>query len=266
MTSPTGGFIQLKPWGWDPPAGGTEPPAAARSGKQSAACWSTSTTFIIVIVTNNILINEGHTMKVTSIDCRRLRRLIRKERSSGGGADGGLLLVDCRPQLSFRGSNVRGSVNAHPNPLLVRRSRGARGPLPPRLVLSDERTLRRLREGRVSAVVALDEHTAHWRQLRADSVARAVVESLSGVARGATICFLKGRRSDVITIFICVVLVAVFVVLLLLLCCCCCCVFTLVVVLLLLLCCCCSCWWWWWWCWCCCSCYLVICSCASAGE
>lgn len=139
-------------------------------------------------------------MKVSSIDCRRLRRLIQEERSGGGGAGGaggagGLLLVDCRPYLSFCGSSIRGSLNVALNPLLVRRSHARGGaPLPPRLVVPDERELRRLREGRVAAVVALDERTAHWRQVRAGSVARAVVESLARVANGARVCFLKGRN------------------------------------------------------------------------
>ncbi|CAL8331440.1 unnamed protein product [Merluccius merluccius] len=123
-------------------------------------------------------------MKVSSIDCRRLRKIMRKD---GGG---GFLLVDCRPYFDFTHSHIAGSLNVHLNSVVVRRCRG--GLAPPQLVVPDERALLRLREGGVSAVVALDDRTAHWQKLKKDSIAQIVVNTLSHLAGGANICFLKG--------------------------------------------------------------------------
>ncbi|XP_068615027.1 dual specificity protein phosphatase 5-like [Brachionichthys hirsutus] len=122
-------------------------------------------------------------MKVSSIDCRRLRRIIRKQRGS-------CLIVDCRPFFSFTNSNIKGSVNVNLNSVVVRRSRG--GPVPLQFVIPDERALLRLREGRISAIVALDERTSRWQKLKSNSAAQIVINSLSHLANGANICFLKG--------------------------------------------------------------------------
>ncbi|XP_044046588.1 dual specificity protein phosphatase 5 [Siniperca chuatsi] len=122
-------------------------------------------------------------MKVNSIDCRRLRKIIRKE-------SGSCLIVDCRPYFSFTNSNIKGSVNVNLNSVVVRRSRG--GPVPLQFVIPDERALFRLREGSVSAIVALDDRTSHWQKLKKDSVAQIVINTLSHLASGANICFLKG--------------------------------------------------------------------------
>lgn len=123
-------------------------------------------------------------MKVSSIDCRRLRKIIRKE-------CGSCLIVDCRPYFSFTNSNIRGSVNVNLNSVVVRRSRG--GPVPLQFVIPDERALFRLREGSISAIVALDDRTSHWQKLKKDSVAQIVINTLSHLASGANICFLKGE-------------------------------------------------------------------------
>ncbi|KAM8878231.1 dual specificity protein phosphatase 5 [Spinachia spinachia] len=122
-------------------------------------------------------------MKVSSVDCRHLRKVIRKE-------SGSCLVVDCRPYLSFADSSIRGSVNVNLNSVVVRRSRG--GPVPLHFVIPDERSLRRLREGSISAIVALDDRTSHWQKLKKDSVAQIVINTLSHLASGANICFLKG--------------------------------------------------------------------------
>ncbi|XP_060947001.1 dual specificity protein phosphatase 5 [Limanda limanda] len=122
-------------------------------------------------------------MKVTSIDCRRLRKMIRKE-------SGSCLIVDCRPYFSFTNSSIGGSVNVNLNSVVVRRSRG--GPLPLQFVIPDERALFRLREGSISAIVAVDDRTSHWQKLKKDSVAQMVINTLSHLASGANICFLKG--------------------------------------------------------------------------
>ncbi|KAL4640189.1 dual specificity protein phosphatase 5 [Arapaima gigas] len=122
-------------------------------------------------------------MKVKSIDCRRLKKILRKERGS-------CLVVDCRPYFSFTNSNIKGSVNVNLNSVVVRRSRG--GPVPLHFVIPDERAQYRLREGSISAVVALDDRTSHWQKLKKDSVAQIVINTLSHLASGANICFLKG--------------------------------------------------------------------------
>ncbi|KAG9261140.1 dual specificity protein phosphatase 5 [Astyanax mexicanus] len=122
-------------------------------------------------------------MKVSSIDCRRLRRILRRGR-------GEVLVVDCRPYFSFSGSSIRGSVNANLNSVVVRRSRG--GPVPLRFVIPDEKALFRLRQGSVSAVVALDDRTPHFQKLKKDSTAQIVIHSLAQLPSCTNICFLKG--------------------------------------------------------------------------
>lgn len=122
-------------------------------------------------------------MKVSSIDCRRLRKIIRKE-------CGRCLIVDCRSYFSFSSSSIRGSVNVNLNSVVVRRSRG--GPVPLQFVIPDEKALFRLREGSISAVVALDDRTPHLQKLKKDSIAHIVINTLSHLASTASICFLKG--------------------------------------------------------------------------
>ncbi|KAM6972170.1 dual specificity protein phosphatase 5 [Aplochiton taeniatus] len=122
-------------------------------------------------------------MKVSSIDCRRLKKIIRKE-------CGSCLIVDCRTYFSFSNSNIKGSVNVNLNSVVVRRSRG--GPVPLQFVIPDEKALFRLREGSISAVIALDDGTPHLQKLKKDSIAQIVINTLSHLASGASICFLKG--------------------------------------------------------------------------
>lgn len=131
-------------------------------------------------------------MKVTSIDCRRLRKIIRKECAS-------CLIVDCRPYLSFASSNIEGSVNVNLNSVVVRRSRG--GPVPLQFVIPDESSLLRLREGSISTIIALDDRTSHWQKLKKDSVAQIVINTLSHLASGANICFLKGESFVIMTLY-----------------------------------------------------------------
>ena len=124
-------------------------------------------------------------MKVSSIDCRRLKKILRKE-------SGSFLVVDCRPYFEFTNSNIKGSLNVNLNSVVVRRCRG--GPAPVQFVIPDERALVRLREGSISAVIALDERTPHWQKLKKDSIAQIVLNTLSHLASGANICFLKGKK------------------------------------------------------------------------
>lgn len=133
--------------------------------------------------TENISLCHSN-MKVSSIDCRRLRKIIRKE-------CGSCLIVDCRPYFSFSSSSIRGSVNVNLNSVVVRRSRG--GPVPLQFIIPDEKALLRLREGSISAVVALDDRTPHLQKLKKDSIAQIVINSLSHLASSASICFLKGE-------------------------------------------------------------------------
>lgn len=100
--------------------------------------------------------------------------------------------MDCRPYFSFSNSNIKGSVNVNLNSVIVRRSRG--GPVPLQFVIPDEKALFRLREGGISAVIALDDGTPHLQKLKKDSIAQIVINTLSHLASGANICFLKGEN------------------------------------------------------------------------
>lgn len=122
-------------------------------------------------------------MKVSSIDCRRLKRVIRKE-------CGSFLIVDCRPYFEFTNSSISGSVNVNLNSVVVRRCR--EGLVPAQFVIPDEGSLLRLRKGSISTVIALDDRTPHWQKLKKDSIAQLVINTLSHIASGANICFLKG--------------------------------------------------------------------------
>ncbi|XP_035255546.1 dual specificity protein phosphatase 5-like [Anguilla anguilla] len=122
-------------------------------------------------------------MKVLSIDCRRLQKIIRKEY-------GNCLIVDCRTYFSFLDSSIKGSVNVNLNSVILRRLRG--GPVPLKYIIPDEKAQCRLREGSISTVVALDSSTLHWQKVKKDSVAQIVISTFSHLASGAKICFLKG--------------------------------------------------------------------------
>lgn len=67
--------------------------------------------------------------------------------------------------------------------------------MPLQFVIPDEKALFRLREGSISAIVAVDDRTSHWQKLKKDSVAQIVINTLSHLACGANICFLKGETS-----------------------------------------------------------------------
>lgn len=138
-------------------------------------------------------------MKVTSLDSRQLKPLLRKEA-------GRCLVLDCRPYLSYSASCLRGSLNVNLNSVVMRRARGR--PVPLHFVVPDEAARRRLLlpdagEGdggaalrRLTAVVVLDQNTRHWRKLKKDSTAQIVLNTLlaSLPEAGARVCFLKGER------------------------------------------------------------------------
>ncbi|XP_029466214.1 dual specificity protein phosphatase 5 [Rhinatrema bivittatum] len=120
---------------------------------------------------------------VKSMDCRLLRKTLRKEAAR-------CLVLDCRPYLAFSALSVRGSLNVNLNSVVIRRVRG--GPAPVHFVVPDEAARARLRDGGVSAVVVLDEATAHWRKLREDSTAQIALNTLLSLQAAPKVCFLKG--------------------------------------------------------------------------
>ncbi|KAM6092465.1 dual specificity protein phosphatase 5 [Theristicus caerulescens] len=134
-------------------------------------------------------------MKVTSLDCRQLRKLLRKEPSR-------CLVLDCRPYLSYSASCLRGSLNVNLNSVVMRRARG--GAVPLHFVVPDAAARARLLlggggegtagTGRLAAVVVLDQGTGHWQKLKKDSTAQIVLNALlsSLPEAGARVCFLKG--------------------------------------------------------------------------
>lgn len=132
----------------------------------------------------------GGGMKVTSLDGRQLRKMLRKEAAAR------CVVLDCRPYLSFAASSVRGSLNVNLNSVVLRRARG--GAVSARYVLPDEAARARLLQeggGGVAAVVVLDQGSRHWQKLREESVARVVLTSLLAcLPAGPRVYFLKGER------------------------------------------------------------------------
>nr|XP_028586151.1 dual specificity protein phosphatase 5 [Podarcis muralis] len=145
-------------------------------------------------------------MKVTALDSRQLKQLLRKEPA-------GCLVLDCRPYLSYSASCLRGSLNVNLNSVVIRRAHGR--PVPLHFVVPDEAARGRLllpgacpeeeeeeREGDaavpsrrlLTAVVVLDQNTRHWRKLKKESTAQIVLNTLlaSLPESGARVCFLRG--------------------------------------------------------------------------
>ncbi|NP_001086323.1 dual specificity phosphatase 5 S homeolog [Xenopus laevis] len=122
-------------------------------------------------------------MKVTSIDSRRLHRLLRKHLSR-------CLVLDCRPYLLFSSSSVRGSLNVNLNSVVLRRFRGGSAPL--HFVVPEEEARTRLREGHVSVLVVVDERSPVWQKLKKEATARIVLNTLGSLPSGPRVCFLKG--------------------------------------------------------------------------
>lgn len=133
----------------------------------------------------------GGGMKVTSLDGRQLRKMLRKEAAAR------CVVLDCRPYLAFAASNVRGSLNVNLNSVVLRRARG--GAVSARYVLPDEAARARLLQeggGGVAAVVVLDQGSRHWQKLREESAARVVLTSLLAcLPAGPRVYFLKGERA-----------------------------------------------------------------------
>ncbi|XP_034295960.1 dual specificity protein phosphatase 5 [Pantherophis guttatus] len=141
-------------------------------------------------------------MKVTALDSRRLKQLLRKDPAL-------CLVLDCRPYFSYSASCLRGSLNVNLNSVVIRRSHGR--PVPLHFVVPDETARGRLlippaacseerEEGdaapprTLTAVVVLDQNTRHWRKLKKESTAQIVLNTLSASLpeAGARVCFLKG--------------------------------------------------------------------------
>lgn len=132
----------------------------------------------------------GGDMKVTSLDGRQLRKMLRKEAAAR------CVVLDCRPYLAFAASSVRGSLNVNLNSVVLRRARG--GAVSARYVLPDEAARARLLQeggGGVVAVVVLDQGSRHWQKLREESAARVVLTSLLAcLPAGPRVYFLKGEH------------------------------------------------------------------------
>lgn len=130
-------------------------------------------------------------MKVTALDGRQLRKMLRKEAAAR------CVVLDCRPYLAFAASSVRGSLNVNLNSVVLRRARG--GAVSARYVLPDEAARARLLQeggGGVAAVVVLDQGSRHWQKLREESAARVVLTSLLAcLPAGPRVYFLKGERA-----------------------------------------------------------------------
>ncbi|KAM4636057.1 dual specificity protein phosphatase 5 [Discoglossus pictus] len=122
-------------------------------------------------------------MKVSTIQCRRLHKLLRKDFTR-------CLLLDCRPYLPFTASSVRGSLNVNLNSVVLRRARDGAAPL--HFVVPEEAARARLRDGQVSVVVVLDERSQRWQRLKKDSTAQVVLNTLGSLPAGPKICFLRG--------------------------------------------------------------------------
>ncbi|XP_061492020.1 dual specificity protein phosphatase 5 [Rhineura floridana] len=140
-------------------------------------------------------------MKVTALDSRQLKQLLRKEPAR-------CLVLDCRPYLSYSASCLRGSLNVNLNSVVIRRAHGR--PVPLHFVVPDETARGRLLlppacpeerdEGDavpsrlLTAVIVLDQNTRHWRKLKKESTAQIVLNTLlaSLPETGARVCFLKG--------------------------------------------------------------------------
>ncbi|KAM8924513.1 dual specificity protein phosphatase 5 [Pelodytes ibericus] len=123
-------------------------------------------------------------MKVTSIECNLLLKLLRKESPR-------CLVLDCRPYLSFSSSNIRGSLNVNLNSVLLRRARTT-GMAPLHCVVPEEGARARLLDGQVSLIVILDERSQRWQKLKRESTAQIVLNTLGSLTPGPKICFLKG--------------------------------------------------------------------------
>ncbi|XP_053167446.1 dual specificity protein phosphatase 5 [Hemicordylus capensis] len=139
-------------------------------------------------------------MKVTALDSRQLKQLLRKEPAR-------CLVLDCRPYLSYSASCLRGSLNVNLNSVVIRRARGR--PVPLHFVVPDETARGRLllppgcpEESEVdgvpsrqlTAVIVLDQNTRHCRKLKKESTAEIVLNTLlaSLPEAAARVCFLKG--------------------------------------------------------------------------
>uniref|UniRef100_S4RE33 Dual specificity protein phosphatase n=1 Tax=Petromyzon marinus TaxID=7757 RepID=S4RE33_PETMA len=136
------------------------------------------------------------------IDCYVMRKLLMRERdgesrerdaSSPSAAsplgNSRYLLLDCRSFLAYSASHVRGSLNVHTNPILLRRRR--RGIRATQLLPSAEARAR-LQAGLYAAVVLVDERTRELSALRADSTLAMVALALGRETRGTPVYFLRG--------------------------------------------------------------------------
>uniref|UniRef100_A0A8C4X051 Dual specificity protein phosphatase n=1 Tax=Eptatretus burgeri TaxID=7764 RepID=A0A8C4X051_EPTBU len=141
-----------------------------------------------------------------ALECDSLHALLRESNENGercrehdrdSAVLGRCLLLDCRSFLAFSSSHIRGSLNVHSNPILLRRRvRRHHGPGPGLLPLSqlvpsaDARA--RLQAGLYSALVLLDERSRDVGTLRPDCTLAIAAASLVGQSHGIPVYLLKG--------------------------------------------------------------------------
>ncbi|XP_038240755.1 dual specificity protein phosphatase 2 [Dermochelys coriacea] len=126
--------------------------------------------------------------EVLQLESAELARLLREPEEAGR-----TLVLDCRPFLAYCQAHLLDSRPVRWNGLLRRRSRGRAGVSLDWLV-PDRALLGRLRRGELSRLVVLDEASGSVLALRADSLARLLLNSLllEARARPTLIYLLRG--------------------------------------------------------------------------
>ncbi|XP_061586045.1 dual specificity protein phosphatase 2 [Cololabis saira] len=100
----------------------------------------------------------------------------------------GCVLLDCRPFLDFSKAHICESRNVNWNSMLRRRSKSSVVAL--EWLIPDKTLLARLRAGRFSPLVVVDERSGSLAELKAESVAQMLLTALQNEVQ-AHICFLQ---------------------------------------------------------------------------
>lgn len=112
-------------------------------------------------------------------------------------SSGALLLLDCRPFLSFSRAHICRAHNAAWNSLLRRRcSRGSESGARLDCLLADRSLLERVRNGDFRHIVVLDEKSRAVAELEPESLTGQLLSALQREVHAITarICFLQGER------------------------------------------------------------------------
>ncbi|GCB79214.1 dual specificity protein phosphatase 1-A-like [Scyliorhinus torazame] len=121
------------------------------------------------------------TAESLEVDCCHLVKLLVEE----------ILLLDCRPFLSFNVSHIRGSRNVYCNTIVKRRSKGA---IALDCILPEQSLRAALSCSRYRKVVVFDERSPCLAALGRDNTARLVLHTLNAELDTSRVqlCFLKG--------------------------------------------------------------------------